>query len=208
MIFFGEATQKCANFKIMRKIVFDIETKNTFEDAGSNDPADLDISLLCTHDSETDEYDTFMHDDLDRLWPLLEKADMLIGYNSDHFDIPLLNKYYHGDLTKIKSLDILKEIKNSTGRRFKLDSVAEATLKINKSGHGLDAIKWWNSGEINKIKKYCLDDVRITKEVYEYALKNKKLKYKDKITHETKEIPLDTSNWEEKDDSGMSQSLF
>ncbi len=192
----------------MRKIIFDIETKNTFQDVGSNNPVDLDVSLLCTYDTETKEYNTFMHDDLDRLWPLLESADMLIGYNSDHFDIPILNKYYHGDLTKIKSLDLLKEIKNSLGKRIKLDSVAEATLGINKSGHGLDAIKWWNSGEIDKIKKYCLDDVKITKEIYEYALKNKKLKYKDKITHGVKEIEINTSGWEEKEENGISQSLF
>lgn len=192
----------------MRKITFDIETKNTFQDVGSNDPTNLDISLLCTHDSETNEYDTFMHDDLDRLWPLLEKADMLIGYNSDHFDIPILNKYYNGDLTKIKSLDILKEIKNSTGRRFKLDSIAEATLGTNKSGNGLDAIKWWNSGEIEKIKKYCLDDVRITKEIYEYAMKNKKLKYKDRITQKILDIELNTDNWEKEKDSGITNSLF
>jgi len=192
----------------MRKITFDIETKNTFQDVGSNEAVDLDISLLCLHDSETNEYHTFMHDELDKLWPILEKTDMLIGYNSDHFDIPLLNKYYHGDLTKIKSLDILKEIKDATNRRFKLDSIAEATLGINKSGNGLDAIKWWNSGEIDKIKKYCLDDVRITKEIYDYALKNGVLKYKDRMTGEVFDIKLDTSKWEEKKDSGMVQSLF
>ncbi|HAP74084.1 TPA: helicase [Candidatus Campbellbacteria bacterium] len=193
---------------MVKKITFDIETQNTFEDVGSNDPKDLDISLVCIHNSETDSYDTFMHDDLDRLWPILEKTDMLIGYNSDHFDIPLLNKYCPNDLTMIKSLDILKEIKNSTGRRFKLDSIAEATLGINKSGHGLDAIKWWNSGEIEKIKKYCLDDVKITKEVYEYALKNKKLKYKDRMTHKILDINLNTDDWEEKQDSGITNSLF
>jgi len=192
----------------VKKITFDIETQNTFEDVGSNDPKDLDISLVCIHNSETDSYDTFMYDDLDRLWPILEKTDMLIGYNSDHFDIPLLNKYCPNDLTMIKSLDILKEIKNSTGRRFKLDSIAEATLGINKSGHGLDAIKWWNSGEIDKIKRYCLDDVKITKEVYEYALKNKKLKYKDRMTHEILDIDLNTDDWEERQDSGITNSLF
>ncbi len=192
----------------MRKIIFDIETQNTFQDAGSNDPTALDISLVCIHDSKTNQYHTFMYNELDKLWPFFEKADVIIGYNSDHFDIPILNKYYHGDLTKIKSLDILKEIKNAIGKRIKLDTIAEATLGINKSGDGLDAIKWWNSGEIDKIKKYCLDDVRITKEVYEYALKNKKLKYKDKINHQILDIDLNTNNWEEKEDSGMVQSLF
>ena len=127
----------------MRKIVFDIETSNTFQDIGKADPALLDLSVICVHDSDTDKYTSYVQEELTNLWPLLEKADMLIGYNSDHFDIPLLNKYYPGDLTQIKSLDLLKEIKNSLGRRLKLDSVAEATLGKKKIGHGLDAIVWW-----------------------------------------------------------------
>jgi DEAD/DEAH box helicase domain-containing protein len=184
----------------VRKITFDIETSNTFQQAGSADPAALNLSVICVHDSETDEYSTYLQEELSQLWPLIEKADMLIGYNSDHFDIPLLNKYYSGDLTRIKSLDILKEIRNSLGRRIKLDSVAEGTLGRKKIGHGLDAITWWRDGEVEKVKKYCQEDVKITKEIYEYALKNGALKYKD--LSENREIKLDTSEWEKKEDNG------
>jgi len=184
----------------VRKITFDIETSNIFQDVGKADPALLDLSVICVHDSETDEYSTYLQEELSQLWPLIEKADMLIGYNSDHFDIPLLNKYYPGDLTRIKSLDILKEIKNSLGRRIKLDSVAEGTLGKKKIGHGLDAITWWKNGEVEKVKKYCKEDVKITKEIYDYALKNGVLKYKD--LSENREIKLDTSRWEEKKDEG------
>lgn len=182
----------------MRKIVFDIETKNVFQDVGSNDPVDLDISLVGLYDYDTNSYDSFLQEDFPRLWKVLEKADLFITYNGDHFDIPLLNKYYKkaglGDLSKIRSLDLLKEIKNSYGRRMKLDQVAEGTLGINKSGNGLEAIVWWRNGEIDKIRKYCLDDVRITKDVYEYALKNKRLIFKEGPF--TKEIKLDTKHWE------------
>src|SRR3989344_3979345 len=104
----------------MRKIVFDIETKNFFPDVGKNDPSLLDISIVAIYDSENDSYSSYLEEELPKLWPILERADMLIGFNSDHFDIPLLNKYYPGDLTKIKSLDILKEIKNTYGRRMRL----------------------------------------------------------------------------------------
>lgn len=189
----------------MRKIVFDIETKNTFQEIGKNEPALLDLSLIGIYDSETNTYSSYLEEDLPKLWPILEKADMLIGYNSDHFDIPILNKYYSGDLTHIKSLDLLKEIRNSIGRRLKLDSVAEATLGKNKTGHGLQAITWWKNGEIEKIRKYCLDDVKITKELYDYALKNGILKYKDygKIC----DIPLDTSLWEKTENSSMTHTL-
>lgn len=189
----------------MRKVVFDIETKNTFEDVGKADPALLDISMVCIYDYETDGYHSYLQEELPKLWPILEQTDMLIGYNSDHFDIPLLNKYYHGDLTRIKSLDLLKEIKESLGRRLRLDSVAEATLGVKKSGHGLDAIRWWREGEIEKIRKYCLDDVKITKEVYDYALKHGKVKYMD--FSEKKNIALDTSHWEKGSGAAMTHSL-
>ena len=191
----------------MGKVVFDIETRNVFDDVGKADPALLDISVVGIYDYETDSYHTYLQEELSKLWPILEKTDVLIGYNSDHFDIPLLNKYYHGDLKRIKSLDLLKEIKESFGRRLRLNSVAEGTLGVKKSGHGLDAIKWWNAGEIDKIKQYCLDDVRITKEVYDYALKNGKVYYMD--FSEKKEIKLDTSNWEKEngDNASMTHSL-
>lgn len=189
----------------MRKIIFDIETKNTFQDVGKTDPIFLDLSVICVYDSETNEYKTFTEEELHSLWPLLEKADMLIGYNSDHFDIPILNKYYSGDLTRIKSLDLLKEIKNSLGRRLKLDSVAEGTLGKKKTGYGLEAVTWWKSGEIEKVKKYCEEDVRITKELYDYAFKNNSLKYKD--MNKIQEIKLDTINWEKYKNSSMTHTL-
>ncbi|MDP1625238.1 MAG: ribonuclease H-like domain-containing protein [bacterium] len=189
----------------MRKIVFDIETRNLFQDVGTNDPRDLDISVVCLYDYSTDSYHSFLQEDFGKLWPILESADMLITFNGDHFDIPLLGKYYPGDLTKIKSLDLLKEIKDSLGRRIKLDTIAEATLGAGKSGHGLEAITWWKNGEIDKIIKYCLDDVKITKEVYDYAMAHGILKYKDGLA--IKDIKMDTNDWEKKADSALTFSM-
>lgn len=134
------------------------------------------------------------------MWPLFESADMLVGYNSDHFDIPILNKYYAGDLTQIKSLDLLKEVRNVLGRRLKLESLAQATLGRGKSGDGLEATKWWKEGRVDDVRKYCLDDVRITRELYDYARKNGSLKYKD--YEGVREIKLNTMNWEEQRGDG------
>ena len=184
----------------MRQIFFDIETKNTFAEAGAREPEKLDLSVVAIYDSETDKYTSYSQEELGTLWPILEKADMLIGFNTDHFDIPLLNKYYSGDLTKIRSLDLLKEVKKSLGRRIKLDTLAEATLGKNKLADGLSAIRWWREGKYDKVREYCIEDVRITKELYDYALKNKTVKYKDAGT--IKDIPLDVSRWEIEETKG------
>jgi DEAD/DEAH box helicase domain-containing protein len=189
----------------MNYIVFDIETKNTFDEVESMDPCALDISVVGVYDSKTDQYTSYLEKDFPKLWPLLEKTDMLVTFNGDHFDIPLLNKYYHGNLMQIKSLDLLKEVRAALGRRIKLDDLAEATLGKNKIAHGLDAIKWWREGKIDMIITYCLEDVKITKELFDYIRENKHVKYKD--NGELKELPISTRGWMKKQESAVTYSL-
>ncbi|MDP3962464.1 MAG: ribonuclease H-like domain-containing protein [bacterium] len=192
----------------MRKITFDIETKNFFHDVGSNDPIALDISVVCIHDSLDNQYRSFLEKDFPSLWPILEKADVLITWNGDHFDIPLLNKYYSGDLTKIRSIDMMREARNVIGRRLKLDTVASATLGRKKIGGGSDATDWWSKGEIDKVIAYCIEDVKITKDLYDYAVANRGFKYKDLgAGGAVHDIKLDTSLWEVKPDHAMTYTL-
>jgi len=177
----------------MRTVVFDIETANWMDDTGSNDPADLTIAIVGIHDSETDTYASFLEHELPQLWKILECTDLLVGYNSEHFDIPLLNKYYPGDLAHIRSIDLMQEVYRSLGRRLKLDTIAEATLGEKKIGDGLQSLKWWKQGEVDKVREYCQKDVELTKRIFDYALQNGILKYRD--LGALKEIKLDTSAW-------------
>jgi len=191
----------------MRYVVFDLETQNIFQEVGSSDPTALDISVATVYDSGTDKFTTVTIDEIDQLWPIIEKADVLVGYNSNHFDIPLLNKYYPGDLSVIKSIDLLEEIRKSLGRRLHLDSVAQATVGAKKSADGLQAVRWWREGNIKDIKKYCEQDVNVTKKIFEYALEHGHVKFKDGARK--RDIPLDTSSWLTVDsDIVMTHSMF
>lgn len=190
----------------MRYIVFDLETQNIFAETGSSDPTSLDISVATVYDSETKEYTTVTIDNLDTLWPIIEKADALVGYNSNHFDIPLLNKYYPGDLSQIKSIDLLESIRLSLGKRLRLDNIARATLGTKKSADGLQAVRWWREGEVKKIMKYCEQDVRVTKDIFEYALEHGHVKFKDGTRK--RDIPIDTATWLIKEDAAMTHSLL
>jgi DEAD/DEAH box helicase domain-containing protein len=178
----------------MRVITFDIETANTLPSFSRGDLGQLELALVGVHDSTTGEFTSYVKEELPKLWPLLESADALVGYNSDSFDIPLLNRYYPGDLTKIKSVDLMVEVQKVLGRRLKLQSLAEGTLNRGKKGSGLDSVVWWQQGLVEKVREYCIEDVRLTRELYDYARKNGLLKYKD--LRDIREIKLDTSNWE------------
>jgi DEAD/DEAH box helicase domain-containing protein len=189
----------------MRRIVFDIETANWMGEEGVFDIRDLKIAIVCIHDSETDSYSSYLESELPQLWPILERTDMLVGYNSDHFDVPLLNKYYPGDLTRIKSLDLMTEVQNALGRRLRLDAIADGTLGEKKSGSGLQSLRWWHAGEVEKVRAYCLKDVEITKRVFEYALAHGSITYKE--LGRAHNVQVDTSSWMKPAGGAMNFSL-
>lgn len=163
------------------EIVLDIETSNSFADVGKYDPALLKVSLVGIYSYADDAYRSFLEPELPQMWRLLEAADRIIGYNLLGFDYKVLNTYYPGDLFKFPTLDIMAEIEKAIGFRVKLDDVAHASLGTGKSGNGLQAIEFFRRGEIDKLRDYCLQDVKVTKEVYEFGLKNQVVKYRDRL---------------------------
>jgi len=195
-----------SNSNGMNYVIFDLETQNIFQDVGSSDPAALDISVGSFYETATNTYTTVSIDELKKVWPILERADALVGYNSNHFDIPLLNKYYPGDLTQIKSIDILESIRLSLGRRLRLDNVAKATVGAKKSADGLQAVRWWREGKLNEIKKYCEQDVQVTKKVFDYIMEHGHIKFKD--GYRKQEVVIDITTWKDKEDVAMTHSLL
>ena len=163
-------------------IVYDIETKDAFSDVGGRDGLTrLEISVLGSYDYDSGEYRIYEERELAAFAERLSKRPLIVGFNSRRFDTPILQKYIPFDLTKLDQLDIMEEIAKVLCHRVALDSVAKATLGEGKSASGLDAIRFWRAGRIEELKRYCLDDVKITKEVFEYGAKNKELLYVPKF---------------------------
>lgn len=185
------------------EVFYDIETKNLFDEIKYRNPEDLGISIVSVYRREVDEegkellgeMKSFWEKDFPSMWNWFEEADRIVGYNSFGFDNPAMNGVYVGDFHKLKHFDIMDHIKNAFGHRVKLDSVAKECLGVGKMADGLDAVKWWKMGDpesLANLQKYCEMDVEVTKGVYDYGVKNKKLKFKDRW-NELREIDVDFS---------------
>lgn len=175
-------------------IVFDLETQRSFDEVGGRDNFDkLGISVLGAYLYKTDEYAMFEESELKNFEELLVSRPLLVGFNSRRFDCAVLQPYVHTDLAKMPQLDILEEFVKVAGHRVKLESIAQATLGAGKSGSGLDALEYWHNGEIDKLKRYCMDDVKITREVYEYGAKNGELLFMHKYKRGKARVPV---SWE------------
>jgi DEAD/DEAH box helicase domain-containing protein len=168
----------------MLEVVLDVETQKTFEEVGGHFPDQLGISFVgtCirTEPGSTGEMKGFFEKDLPQLFELLEEADIVIGFNNDGFDMPTMINYYDGNIRKIPTVDLLDRIKKSCGHRISLDAVAGATFNQHKTGDGLDAIKYYREGRLQELADYCLQDVKLTRELYDYGLKNGFVKFYNK----------------------------
>ena len=156
----------------MDKLVIDIETKNTIQDVGGpqNIPQ-LSMSFVGVYSYNQNKYLSFFEKDFKHLENLLKKTGLLIGFSSNRFDIPVLSRHFNINLRKIESLDMLDEIEEKLGHRIGLDQLAQANLGVGKTGHGLEAIALYKEGRLEELEKYCINDVKITKELYELCKK-------------------------------------
>ena len=156
----------------MDKIIFDIETKNSFADVGGQENLKkLDVSVVGVYSYKRDDYFCFGENELEKLKEIFKESDLLIGFAIKRFDLPVLEKHFSSpgefNIYSVPCFDILEKIEHSFGWRIGLDELEKANLGKGKTGAGLEAIELYRKGEIEKLKSYCLNDVKITKELYE-----------------------------------------
>lgn len=163
-------------------IVYDLETKYAFDEVGGREAFEkLGISCLGSYDYTTAAYTVYEEAELPHFLERLQQKPLLVGFNNRRFDTPILQAYARFDLGVLPQLDIMEELVKVLGHRVSLDSVAQATLDRGKTGSGLDALRLYKNGEMEKLKSYCLEDVKITRALYEYGAAHGELLYTPKF---------------------------
>ena len=178
----------------MRTIVLDLETKKLFNQVEAGKPELLGVSVLGLWDSLDNSLEAFFEQELAKLWPILESADLVVGFNIKKFDLPVLDPYYPGDIFKLPTLDLLEVVKDAAGFRLKLNDLARATLGRVKTGTGLAAYNFYKQGRLEELKNYCLTDVALTRDLFFHAQDFGHLKYLD-LGNVVKEIPVNLSQF-------------
>jgi hypothetical protein len=117
---------------------------------------------------------------IEEIHSLLDSADAIVGYNTDRFDIPTLNREFLkeklGPPAPYQSIDLYKVVK----RKFKFASnklvhVCEELnigTKVKHEGHGLwTAVQNGDAAAQKRMEKYCKGDVfPLTEGLHDYLL--------------------------------------
>jgi DEAD/DEAH box helicase domain-containing protein len=172
-------------------LVLDLETQKSFKEVGGKaNLARLKVSVAGVYDFLTDEYRTYEEKDLMALDKRLQDMPLLVGFNIRGFDLPVLAPYIFRPIEDLAVIDLLDDIEKARGHRVSLESVAAPTLKQHKSGHGAEAINLFREGRLAELKQYCLDDVRLTREIFEHGCREGKILFTSTWDYKTYEVAV------------------
>ena len=155
-------------------VVFDLETQRSFDEVGGRSQLHrLGVSVGVAYRYDTDSFLVYTEDTVSELVELLQRADLVVGYNIRGFDYEVLRGYTDVDLQRLPTFDMMADLEDRLGFRPKLESVAVPSLGGGKSADGLQALEWWRRGEVDKIVEYCREDVRVTRDLYDFGKRNR-----------------------------------
>ena len=153
----------------MAEIYLDTETQRVADEVqgGWDNIRAFGLSVAVTWDA-TNGFREWYEPDAGRLIGELRAFDRIVTYNGLRFDLAVLSAY--GDVRELekKSLDLLQDLKRRLGFRVSLQNLAQATLGKSKTASGLEAVKWWRSGDPalrQRVAEYCKMDVEILREI-------------------------------------------
>ncbi len=196
----------------MFEVFWDVETKSFFDEAGTFDPSKLGVSVVSVywrHDGQ-EKLQSFWEKDFDQMWKIFRDADRIIGFNTLGFDIPAMKPYSPADFAKMPHFDILEKVRFANdGHGASLNALAKQSLGVGKIDTGANAVLYWNKGDADSLallQKYCEADVMLTRDIYDYALTNKELKFIDRWNN-PRVISVDFS-YPAEIDSTKQSSLF
>jgi DEAD/DEAH box helicase domain-containing protein len=136
--------------------------------------------VAVTYDSSSEEYHAYTEDQASELVKELSGAGLVVGFNLLSFDYEVLQPYTDYPLQTLPTVDMLRDIHQALGFRLPLQALAEGTLGVGKSADGLQSVRWFRAGELEKVIEYCQRDVEITMKLYEYGRERGHVLYWDR----------------------------
>ena len=173
-------------------LYFDLETKYSADEVGGwGNIEDMGMSVGVIWDASDNQFHVYIEHQIHEMVDHFCRADQIVGFNHVGFDYRVVSGVHHADahqrsqlytkLAGLNNFDMLFELKKLLGHRLKLESIARPTLGTGKSADGMQALKWYKEGKLDKIIEYCKVDVEVTRDLHRSALENGKLHYDSKF---------------------------
>ena len=146
---------------------------------GWHDHRNMGVACVGAYDFGSQRYRVFAEDNRAGFIELANQASVLVGFNNIRFDDAVLNASGWRMPESVPRYDILNELWKAKGldpanfsdahKGHGLEACSMANGGTGKTGHGAEAPKDFQRGRWGSLIDYCLEDVRLTKRLFDRA---------------------------------------
>lgn len=158
-------------------VVFDLETRKLADEVGGWDALKRGaggITAICVYDSKTEQMYMYDEHTLEQCAEHLERATLVVGFNSEGFDVPVIEGLLKRKLRLRERYDILRKIwaalraQGTALKGNRLHDVGLRTVGRGKTGDGAHAPQLAKEGRWAELFQYCTEDVRLTHDIFKF----------------------------------------
>jgi hypothetical protein len=181
----------------MKTCFFDLETEYLIQDLDPETPSlsfkekqsrrgkivpRLNMAIACVLDN--DEGSTIRYFEKGQeaeLIRALKEFDRIIGHNLFDFDYLVLSPHFNGNdrqELQAKTYDTFTVLREASGGTWLgLDELCQLNFGTKKNLDTMDVPRLWRSGEKEKVREYCYNDVLMLKQLFLHGKAKGVLKY-------------------------------
>jgi uncharacterized protein YprB with RNaseH-like and TPR domain len=190
----------------MNYVTFDIETYSP-GNLTRIDTSEFRVSVIGAYFSWLDKYLVFLEKDVTAFLSIIKECDLIVGYNHVWFDIPVLQKYSSFDLKQLPTFDLMTEIESQIGYKLKLDDLCKANFDNDTKTDSYEKYsKYHKENKWLELVDYCMNDVRLTENLFQKVLDGEVLNYFD--LHIKKQVLLIKPTGQKAQIKETSESIF
>ena len=154
-------------------LIFDLESAHP---DGKINVENAIFKTIAFYEYETDKYSFYTYEQKDEIIKVFQKHRVIIGFNSESFDIPILKRFgaFKFKHTHIDLYQVLKKRGAYIGLKYVSKSLSNIAKVLKLKNYKDDDFDYsilnkeaWTPEELEYIKTYNILDIKVTKDLYE-----------------------------------------
>ncbi|WP_089937098.1 Zn-binding domain-containing protein [Candidatus Entotheonella palauensis] len=170
-----------------RHLYLNLTTQKASDDVGGWQHKHLlGLGIAVIYDTADASYHVYTEETIDALIAHLQRADLIISFNTRDFDYQILQPYTDVQLPSLSTYAMLDEIQHALGYRLSFKHLLKETLGVERPDDRLDTVAWYRHAQSEAIIAACRRDIDWMRDLIRHISHTGSLRYRDRtgIQHE------------------------
>ncbi|WP_089719103.1 Zn-binding domain-containing protein [Candidatus Entotheonella palauensis] len=164
-----------------RHLYLNLTTQKASDDVGGWQHKHLlGLGIAVIYDTASASYHVYTEETIESLMAHLQRADLIISFNTRDFDYQILQPYTDVPLPTLPTYAMLDEIQRALGYRLSFKHLLKETLGVERPDDRLDTVAWYRHAQSEAIINACRRDIDWMRDLIRQISHTGSLRYRDR----------------------------